>query len=89
MNIIEFTNKIKDFLTFLEVEKNVSLHTLRAYQADLNQLIDFWNKSLSKTKIEIFSFDQELYVNDVNIVQSEIFQIVIWKYEVIQASRDF
>ena len=57
MNLSEFTNKIKDFLTFLEVEKNVSLHTLRAYQADLNQLIDFWNKSLNKTKIEIVSFD--------------------------------
>ncbi|MBU4387393.1 tyrosine-type recombinase/integrase [Candidatus Dependentiae bacterium] len=57
MNLSEFTNKINDFLSFLEVEKNVSTNTLRAYQADLNQLIDFWNKSLNKTKIDIISFD--------------------------------
>ncbi|MCG2756788.1 site-specific integrase [Candidatus Dependentiae bacterium] len=51
MNLSEFTNKINDFLSFLEVEKNVSTNTLRAYQADLNQLIDFWNKSLKLKKI--------------------------------------
>ncbi len=50
MDIIEFANKQKDFLSFLEVEKNVSIHTLRAYQADLNQFVTFWKKLLEKEK---------------------------------------
>jgi len=34
---------IKDFLTFLDVEKNSSRHTIRAYNGDLTQLLDFWD----------------------------------------------
>lgn len=52
MNITEFINKEKDFISFLEVEKNVSINTLRAYQADLGQFINFWEKNLEKkTKV--------------------------------------
>ncbi|MFH1461983.1 MAG: site-specific tyrosine recombinase/integron integrase [bacterium] len=57
MNLTEFINYTKDFLTFLEVEKNVSQHTLRAYSADLNQLISFWQKLKEKNKLENGSFD--------------------------------
>jgi integrase/recombinase XerC len=33
-----------DFLTFMRVEKNLSTHTLRAYESDLNQFFGFWNQ---------------------------------------------
>lgn len=45
MNHTELSTKIKDFLTFLEVEKNASKHTLRAYTIDLNQLLTFWKEA--------------------------------------------
>ncbi len=38
-----FSSKVKDFLAFLEVEKNASGHTLRAYDSDLKQLLRFWD----------------------------------------------
>lgn len=57
MDLSEFIEKINDFLTFLEVEKNVSEHTLRAYSSDLNQLVAFWRKSKDKNKIDKVSFD--------------------------------
>lgn len=33
-----------DFLTFMRVEKNLSIHTLRAYESDLNQFFGFWTQ---------------------------------------------
>lgn len=39
-----FKEKFKDFLHFLEIEKNVSENTLRAYESDLTQVIDFWER---------------------------------------------
>ncbi len=33
-----------DFLTFMRVEKNLSLHTLRAYEGDLKQFFSFWQQ---------------------------------------------
>lgn len=53
-----FQDKIKDFLTFLEVEKNVSNHTLRAYAADLRQVVVFWQKIQQNEKNIILSFDE-------------------------------
>jgi integrase/recombinase XerC len=44
MNSALFKKKIVDFLAFLEQEKNVSRHTLRAYRADLAQFISFWER---------------------------------------------
>ena len=44
MNSAVFKQKIVDFLAFLEQEKNVSRHTLRAYRADLAQFISFWER---------------------------------------------
>lgn len=57
MNLKDFSDKIKDFITFLEVEKNVSQHTLRAYSADLSQLVNFWVKAEKKDKKSVLSFD--------------------------------
>ncbi len=57
MDIKSFRNKIKDFLVFLEVEKNVSEHTLRAYESDLGQIVKFWSKILDKEKKEKHAFN--------------------------------
>ncbi|MCF7799822.1 tyrosine-type recombinase/integrase [Candidatus Babeliales bacterium] len=63
LNLNKFEEKIKDFLSFLEIEKNVSPNTLRAYKIDLQQIIKFWKniekKSLeSKESKNILSFDK-------------------------------
>ncbi|KKP29811.1 MAG: Tyrosine recombinase XerC [candidate division TM6 bacterium GW2011_GWF2_30_66] len=42
MKFEEFNNKKNDFLKYLSVEKNLSTNTIRAYESDLNQFIDFW-----------------------------------------------
>ncbi len=34
----------KDFITFLKVEKNLSDHTIRAYESDLKQFFIFWDQ---------------------------------------------
>jgi integrase/recombinase XerC len=59
MDIITFKEKIKDFITFLEIEKNVSTHTLRAYNSDLTQLIKFWER------IGTLDSSHILYLNQV------------------------
>ena len=42
--MIEQLQKQKnDFITYLKIEKNLSDHTLRAYESDLNQFFEFWN----------------------------------------------
>lgn len=42
-----------DFLTFLKVEKNLSDHTLRAYESDLSQFFKFWNTLSSDDKTHL------------------------------------
>ena len=52
-----FKEKIKDFLHFLEIEKNVSNNTLRAYESDLTQLTLFWEGITSKESHAQHSFE--------------------------------
>lgn len=40
----------QEFLTFLKIEKNVSNHTLRAYESDLKQFFQFWHHLLDADK---------------------------------------
>lgn len=51
------TVKINDFLAFLEVEKNCSKHTLRAYESDLKQLNDFWQQASKRDPLIKHPFD--------------------------------
>jgi len=49
--------RIKDFIAFLEVEKNASTHTLRAYRSDLQQLMKFWTDIAKNDTSITSSFD--------------------------------
>ena len=42
MKLDEFKNEKDNFLTHIAVEKNLSIHTQKAYRSDLNQVISFW-----------------------------------------------
>ena len=43
MELNEFKIKKEEFLLYLNVERNLSAHTQRAYQSDLNKFITFWD----------------------------------------------
>src|SRR5579872_3007933 len=43
MSLEEFQRHKDAFLLYLKAERNMSEHTLRAYQGDLGQFIDFWS----------------------------------------------
>lgn len=60
INFEMFKDKTSDFLAFLEVEKNVSSHTLRAYQSDLDQLADFWGQIAKRESSEQHALDRIL-----------------------------
>jgi len=60
VNLDFLETKIKNFLIFLEVEKNCSPNTLRAYKIDLEQFIGFWQRILSKEPTKKYSFDKIL-----------------------------
>lgn len=48
----QFVEHFKRWMTFLEIEKNVSIHTLKAYKSDSKQFISFWSRLLSEpTKV--------------------------------------
>lgn len=57
MNVQEFEEKKTEFLQHLEVERNLSLHTLKAYESDLRQFIEFW-KLLSPSEQQALSIRQ-------------------------------
>jgi integrase/recombinase XerC len=42
MNIQEFQEQVNNFLIYLEVEKNLTVNTIRSYTGDLTQFISFW-----------------------------------------------
>ncbi len=57
MNLKNLQEYVASFLIFLEIEKNSSDHTIRAYRADLGQLIAFWKRIAEQEKGVPHSFD--------------------------------
>lgn len=53
MKYKEFKEKTTEFITYLEVEKNLSKNTLRAYQTDLDQFCNFWLENTNRGKLEL------------------------------------
>lgn len=60
MKLTEFIDKVDEFLIYLETEKNVSYHTLRAYKSDLYQVMTFWRRLVEKDKQMIDAADRIL-----------------------------
>ena len=54
MKIEEFNQYIKQFIVHLEIEKNISPHTLRAYKSDLDQFMKFWRTIQSREQKHLF-----------------------------------
>lgn len=53
MTIAEFLDKKQEFLIHIDVEKNLSENTYRAYESDLDQFYIFWQNINSQTSKEI------------------------------------
>ena len=53
LNLKNFVQKSTEFLTFLEIEKNLSIHTQRAYRSDLAQFAEFWERINTKEKNDL------------------------------------
>jgi site-specific recombinase XerD len=53
MTIKEFTEKKDEFLAFITIERNLSEHTLRAYESDLKQITEFWKRICSREQQDI------------------------------------
>jgi len=50
MKLNEFKEKKEEFLVHLQIERNLSKHTLRAYDNDLQQFITFWQQQTPEDK---------------------------------------
>ena len=72
MDLQTFQEKIEEFITFLDVEKNVSEHTLRAYKTDLHQLSKFWQQIAEKEEAEATTFDQIVRRYNVSLFYKKI-----------------
>jgi len=53
MNLLTFSQHVPNFLTHLHVERNLSAHTIRAYQTDLERFVHFWRTIQEKTTPEL------------------------------------
>ena len=53
MKLKEFSKKKDEFIIYLEVEKNLSENTRKAYQSDLAQFYKFWHESKKLQKMEL------------------------------------
>lgn len=90
MDLHLFEKKTKDFLAFLEVEKNASNHTLRAYASDLRQLAKFWQKIASQEPDLIRDFNTVLRRFVVSLFYQQLSKpSLARKLSTIRSFKDF
>ncbi len=53
MILQDFEIQVKDFLTYLDVERNLSKNTQRSYQSDLDLFIQFWKSIVDENDISL------------------------------------
>ena len=58
------TALLEDFMVYLEVERNLSKHTLRAYTADIEHLL-FWLKDLPVSQVNTNTI--RLYLSQIQV----------------------
>ena len=71
MKIDQFKKKMHEFFTYLEVERNLSDHTLRAYKSDLKQFVCFW-ATLPADELEHLSIRQVIERYLINLFYKKI-----------------
>jgi site-specific recombinase XerD len=71
MNIEQFKEKTNDFFIYLEVERNLSDLTIRAYRSDLHQFIHFWQE-LDEDHTENLSIRQVIERYLINLFYKKI-----------------
>ena len=59
MNISDFLKKKDEFLTFIDVERNLTENTTRAYEGDLQQFSTFW-ETIQKNEINKIQIKQAI-----------------------------
>lgn len=57
LTLDHFKTKVEDFLRYIKIERNLSIHTQKAYYSDLKQFIFFWD-SLSEEEAKYLSLRQ-------------------------------
>ena len=60
MQYQQAVEKKDDFLTHLDVERNVALNTYKSYQYDLNQFFTFWDKTNKAYPAQSFTMQDML-----------------------------
>lgn len=60
MTVTEFLEKKEAFLIHLDVERNLSAHTIRAYEGDLRAFADFWQTKTTEADRKELGFRQIL-----------------------------
>jgi site-specific recombinase XerD len=60
MTYEQIVEKKDDFLTYLDVERNVALNTYKSYQYDLNQFLTFWDKTNKANPLKTFTMQDML-----------------------------
>lgn len=84
------SSKVKDYIAFLEVEKNASKHTIRAYESDLGQLIEFWDDLEQRNSVGQQLFDQVIRRYIVSLFYKKISKASLArKLSCIRSFQDF
>lgn len=73
MKYLEALAKKEDFLTHLDIERNVALNTYKSYQYDLNQLFTFWNKLNTQQNIKAAQAHPQASTYEIQEVVSKFF----------------
>ncbi|MCL4361036.1 tyrosine-type recombinase/integrase [Candidatus Dependentiae bacterium] len=71
MIINEFEEKKRQFLNYIETEKNLALNTCRAYKIDLEQFSQFWNTAQERRQRDL-TFQEAVVAYNVSISSKKI-----------------
>ena len=72
MNLQTLKSKIEEFLIFLDVEKNSSENTQRAYESDLKQIVKFWEQISKKERNSSHTFESIIRRHTVSLFYKKI-----------------
>jgi site-specific recombinase XerD len=80
MNIEQFSDHIRSFITYMEVERNLSDHTLRAYGSDLKLFLAF---------CETLSEEDKTYLDMRQIIERYLVHLFYKKIDKCSIARKF